>query len=132
LCREAVDECDRREVCNGTSADCPWDRKQPDTTPCGSAGFPGVCCSGVCRSPGECCADTDCDAYCTGIARPCSLFFDPLVCETQAGCHGGAVIECQGLHLPCHTYGDRTTCETNLDCSWYQEICDAYSCVTPL
>ncbi|KAG0224616.1 hypothetical protein BGW42_004979 [Actinomortierella wolfii] len=53
VCRNAISECDKVEVCTGTSATCPPDIRVPDLTPCGN-GTTGSgnlqCAKGLCTS----------------------------------------------------------------------------------
>jgi hypothetical protein len=69
------------QVCRSAYGPRSWHWKE-DMTLCPG----GVCCSGECRTGGECCRDSDCDEGCTGEALPCEMILNAETCHTQAGC----------------------------------------------
>ena len=46
----------------------------------------GICCTGVCRVGGDCCAPEDCTDACVGTAQGCGDLGDPADCYDQGGC----------------------------------------------
>jgi hypothetical protein len=75
--------CNPGESCDGTSASCPADVQAADGDPCGASSG-GVCCTGTCHDPGNCCISADCTdgnvgfncssnrCICSVEGRPCT------------------------------------------------------------
>ena len=92
-CRARRSECDRAEVCNGVSKDCPADAFEPAGGPCqDERGNAGLCYFGDCRSRGTQCELIDqqqVSPVFDGIGEPgpgCNLTCDLVACGSGPNC----------------------------------------------
>jgi hypothetical protein len=142
VCRQAADDCDVAETCDGSSPDCPADAFKPDSSPCYTnqnfnfCGIPG-CEAGRCVPThafvvtGYPCPDTDGNpctiAGCfqgnclqnevgSSTSRPCADT-DGNDC-TFAGCEGVLIRQCVQTHLfmPAGTLCSGGTCDGQGHC----------------
>lgn len=120
VCRPAVDACDRAEVCDGTSTDCPADGGNEGGGAACSTGKPGVCADGttVCASgqvtcspntaaTTEVCGDTldnDCDGT---VDNGCCV---ATTCQAE-GVTCGSISDGCGQTLECGTCSGTDLCE---------------------
>eukprot|EP00834_Sanchytrium_tribonematis_P002135 NODE_60_length_27201_cov_1.043318.p5 type:complete len:585 gc:universal NODE_60_length_27201_cov_1.043318:16340-18094(+) len=100
-CRNAQNECDLAEICNGSSIQCPTDAFKSDGTSCSK----GRCSSGLCTNKDDQCAlkggrlgftkgcTTGCTMMCMGSNGICtdtqSLFLDGTDCQLNGKCSQG-------------------------------------------
>jgi len=93
VCRTSTGACDPAETCGSSTSGCPADVLVADGAVC--PGIPtGVCCTGTCHDPGNCCSD----AQCTSILASdhCNTTTLRCVCGTSSNPCGGTDICCRG------------------------------------
>lgn len=147
VCRDALTECDKTEVCTGSSDDCPEDAFEWDNTPCQSESFCdiSVCRSGVCEfSHDRTChpSTEECDmTYCDRFLEVCATIHvaDGTPCETEMAdnvcvhhqhCALGKCIstyqpstyEC-GVNQHCSGHGPHCVLDPKYDCSMFSTEC---------
>lgn len=140
-CRASRGECDRAEVCNGTSAVCPGDELFPVNTLCRSRA--DVCdaeerCTGVspscppdgfspstqrCREAAGPCDEVD---FCTGASVACPQNFKPA--NTECAPSGGGICDapdvCDGMSVGCRqVYLTNVVCRPSQGACDLQEVC---------
>jgi hypothetical protein len=108
VCREAANECDLVESCNGESLACPTDRKRPNGSSCTDDG--NVCTDNICQN-GECVAVFN-SVACADDGNPC----------TDDVCAGGACTH------PAKPNGTTCTDDGN-PCT--NDLCQGGQCVHP-
>lgn len=124
-------------LCDPAASNVDW-TPRPDLTACAG----GICCSGLCRPGGQCCADWDCDG-CVGVPDSCSSMPSETDCSRQGcdwvpegtctggygcstwdweyddctgcGCGWQGDHDCRG-EVPCPDYATLAECETMSDC----------------
>lgn len=118
VCRPSAGDCDKRELCTGSSSACPSDTFKPSTFTC--RGSQGACdsaetCTGssalcpqvdlkypsgyVCRASGGVC---DPQEVCDGVSDTCpaDVRDSTTVCRPSAGCCDPAE-KCDGVQADC-------------------------------
>ncbi|KAI3646720.1 hypothetical protein MP228_009648 [Amoeboaphelidium protococcarum] len=103
VCRKAIGVCDIDDQCNGISADCPQDARQPDLSQCyiSSKNMTGQCARGYCTSRNYQCLMKQLNGVvgeCPGHSNQCSMF-----CRATGAV--GSCIEVQGSF-----FDDGTAC----------------------
>lgn len=131
VCREASNECDQSEECDGESTECPLDELQPDNTPCTEDGNPctaDTCLQGSCEhvDNGGVVCDTSCYPQCCPTVigdcgncgkRTCQANGYWGGCANEGECQAGSTCyavndgDCNGC-----TAGQQRLCNPN--CYW--------------
>jgi hypothetical protein len=114
------------QACYATTGPYGW-TDRADRTSCTS----GICCSGICRTGGNCCRDDDCSSGCHGTPVSCSSLTTESACDGQMGCTWEAVADppvCTGTADACLDLS-MEECLDQQGCDLLIGMCIDYSCM---